>query len=68
MAGVGGFEPPECQSQSLMPYRLATPQSIVVLDNREIKSLKWRSFFYKFFNLTYIYILTYFFIKIKFYI
>ncbi len=28
MAGVKGFEPLECQSQSLMPYRLAIPQSI----------------------------------------
>ena len=27
MAGVPGFEPGECQSQSLMPYRLAIPQS-----------------------------------------
>ena len=26
MAGVGGFEPPQWQSQSLLPYRLATPQ------------------------------------------
>ena len=26
LAGVGGFEPPKCQSQSLVPYRLATPQ------------------------------------------
>ena len=26
MAGVQGFEPRKCQSQSLMPYRLATPQ------------------------------------------
>ena len=24
--GVGGFEPPKCQSQSLVPYRLATAQ------------------------------------------
>ena len=29
MAGVAGFEPTRCQSQSLVPYRLATPQSIV---------------------------------------
>ncbi len=28
MAGVKGFEPLECQSQSLMPYRLAIPQNI----------------------------------------
>ena len=27
MAGVTGFEPVECQSQSLVPYRLAIPQS-----------------------------------------
>ena len=26
MAGVPGFEPGECQSQSLVPYRLAIPQ------------------------------------------
>ena len=26
MAGAQGFEPRKCQSQSLMPYRLATPQ------------------------------------------
>ena len=26
LAGVQGFEPRKCQSQSLMPYRLATPQ------------------------------------------
>ncbi len=26
MAGVEGFEPSECQSQNLVPYRLATPQ------------------------------------------
>ena len=25
LAGVEGFEPSECQSQNLMPYRLATP-------------------------------------------
>ena len=27
MAASDGFEPSECQSQSLMPYRLATRQS-----------------------------------------
>ena len=26
MAGMGGFEPPKCESQSLVPYRLATSQ------------------------------------------
>ena len=26
VAGVAGFEPTGCQSQSLVPYRLATPQ------------------------------------------
>jgi hypothetical protein len=32
MAGVPGFEPGQCQSQSLMPYRLAIPQyGMVVL-------------------------------------
>ena len=28
MAGVPGFEPGKCQSQSLVPYRLATPQQV----------------------------------------
>ena len=28
MAASGGFEPPECQSQSLMPYHLATRQQL----------------------------------------
>ena len=27
MAASGGLEPPECQSQSLMPYHLATRQN-----------------------------------------
>ena len=31
MAGVAGFEPTGCQSQSLVPYRLATPQNITIL-------------------------------------
>ena len=26
MAGLGGLEPPKCQSQSLVPYHLATAQ------------------------------------------
>lgn len=26
LAGAEGFEPSQCQSQSLMPYRLAMPQ------------------------------------------
>ena len=26
VAGLGGFEPPRCQSQSLVPYHLATAQ------------------------------------------
>ena len=30
MAASGGLEPPECQSQSLMPYHLATRQFKVV--------------------------------------
>ncbi len=30
MAASGGFGPPECQSQSLMPYHLATRQYKVV--------------------------------------
>ena len=29
MAGLGGFEPPKCQSQSLVPYRLATAQYLI---------------------------------------
>ena len=29
MAGAPGFEPGGCQSQSLMPYRLAMPQRMV---------------------------------------
>ena len=29
MAGVGGIEPPRWQSQSLLPYLLATPQLVV---------------------------------------
>ena len=28
MAGVPGFEPGRCHSQSVMPYRLAIPQGI----------------------------------------
>lgn len=28
MAAVGGFKPPKCQIQSLMPYRLAKRQCI----------------------------------------
>lgn len=28
MAGVLGFEPRKCQIQSLVPYRLAIPQSL----------------------------------------
>ena len=35
MAGVPGFEPGECQSQSLMPYRLAIPQQLVEEDGFE---------------------------------
>ena len=30
MAGVQGFEPRKCQSQSLMPYRLAIPQWLFI--------------------------------------
>ena len=36
MAGVPGFEPGECQSQSLMPYRLAIPQRMVEEDRFEL--------------------------------
>ena len=32
MAASGGYEPPECQSQSLMPYHLATRQYIKVVE------------------------------------
>ena len=35
MAGAPGFEPRECQSQSLMPYRLAIPQQMVEEDGFE---------------------------------
>ena len=31
MAGTGGLEPPECQSQSLVPYHLATSQTFSLL-------------------------------------
>jgi len=31
LAGVGGFEPPQCKDQNLVPYRLATPQYIYSL-------------------------------------
>ena len=34
MAALGGFEPPKCQSQSLMPYHLATRQLKVVEGHR----------------------------------
>ena len=35
MAASAGFEPAECQSQSLMPYHLATRQSVVERDGFE---------------------------------
>ena len=38
MAGVQGFEPRKCQSQSLMPYRLATPQNCFCLNDLHIIS------------------------------
>ena len=28
LAGMAGFEPAQCQSQSLVPYRLATPHRV----------------------------------------
>ena len=31
LAGLGGFEPPKCQSQSLVPYRLATAQYVIYM-------------------------------------
>jgi hypothetical protein len=34
MAASGGFEPPKCQSQSLMPYHLATRQLKMVEGHR----------------------------------
>ena len=33
LAGLGRFELPECQSQSLVPYRLATAQYINGVDD-----------------------------------
>ena len=35
MAGTGGIEPPKCQSQSLVPYRLATSQSFTLLSEKK---------------------------------
>ena len=32
MAGMAGFEPAKCQSQSLVPYRLATSQSMGIIN------------------------------------
>ena len=31
LAGAQGFEPRKCQSQSLMPYRLAMPQYLIFI-------------------------------------
>ena len=31
LAGIGGFEPPKCQSQSLVPYRLAISQYLMLM-------------------------------------
>ena len=46
LAGVLGFEPRECQSQSLVPYRLAIPHCLTPkYDNTEIEFCK--AFFYK---------------------
>ena len=30
LVGVAGIEPTKCQSQSLVPYRLATPQFLMI--------------------------------------
>ena len=38
MAAPPGFEPGKCQSQSLMPYRLATEQKMVELTRLELVS------------------------------
>ena len=38
MAGVDGFEPSECRSQSPVPYRLAIPQYILDTHICPIKS------------------------------
>ena len=41
LAGVVGFEPRECQSQRLVPYRLAIPQCLTPkYDNTEIEFCK----------------------------
>ena len=37
MAASGGFEPPECQSQSLMPYHLATRQYYISNQNKVVE-------------------------------
>ena len=47
LAGMAGFEPAQCQSQSLVPYRLATPHRvtfrIILLINVYVKIQKSKS-------------------------
>ena len=53
MAGVAGFEPTQCKSQSLVPYRLATPQNSLpqhynsILKNNQVFFLFLTIIFYK---------------------
>ena len=44
MAGVPGFEPGKCRSQSPVPYRLAIPQYVVEKDRFELPNQKELSY------------------------
>ena len=44
MAGVPGFEPGKCRSQSPVPYRLAIPQQVVEKDRFELPNQKELSY------------------------
>ena len=44
MAGVPGFEPGKCRSQSPVPYRLAIPQKVVEKDRFELPNQKELSY------------------------
>ena len=55
LAGVQGFEPRKCQSQSLMPYRLATPQYFqhsILYHNESSLSIPILNFFEKIIQLS----------------